>query len=145
MDKPLDVSAMRRCACTNIRQTDRVITQLYDGILAPSGLYSTQFALLATLVDVAPVTINRLAAVMDIDRTTLTRNLKLLSKMHLVSIEKGEDQRTRLVLLSSDGEQALKNAWPLWQYAQSRIESMFDHERFDALLTELSAIRALVR
>jgi hypothetical protein len=31
---------VRHCACAAIRRTDRVLTQFYDEILAPGGLYS---------------------------------------------------------------------------------------------------------
>jgi len=145
MSDQIDTSAARRCACANIRRTDRVITQFYDEMLAPSGLNAPQFGLLATLAEAAPVTIHRLAQIMDIDRTTLTRNLEVLAKQHLVRNEEGEDRRMRLVQLSQEGEQALKRAWPLWQEAQARIECALGRERFDALLTELSAVRALIR
>jgi len=143
MSDQLDTSAARRCACANIRRTDRVITQFYDEMLAPSGLNVPQFGLLATLAEAAPVTIHRLAQIMDIDRTTLTRNLEVLTKQHLVRDEEGEDRRMRLVQLSQEGEQALRRAWPLWQEAQARIERALGRERLDALLTELSAVRAL--
>jgi DNA-binding MarR family transcriptional regulator len=144
MNDQIDTSAVRRCACANIRRTDRVVTQFYDEILAPSGLYAPQFALLATLAEVAPITIKRLAKIMVMDRTTLTRNLGLLIKQHLVHSEEGEDRRMRLVQLSQEGEQALRRAWPLWQEAQARIERALGRERLEALLTELSAVRALV-
>ena len=145
MSDQLDTSAARRCACANIRRTDRVITQFYDEMLAPSGLNAPQFGLLATLAEAAPVTIHRLAQIMDIDRTTLTRNLEVLAKQHLVRNEEGEDRRMHLVQLSQEGEQALRRAWPLWQEAQARIERALGPERLDVLLTELSAVRALVR
>jgi len=143
MSDQIDTSAARRCACANIRRTHRVITQFYDEMLAPSGLNAPQFGLLATLAEAAPVTIHRLAQIMDIDRTTLTRNLEVLAKQHLVRNEEGEDRRMRLVQLSQEGEQALKRAWPLWQEAQARIERVLGRERLDALLTELSTVRAL--
>ncbi len=145
MSDQLNTSAACRCVGGNIRRTDRVVTQFYDEILAPSGLSVPQFGLLAILAEVAPITIHRLAELMDIDRTTLTRNLKLLVKQHLVSSEEGEDRRMRHVLLTQEGEQALKRTWPLWQEAQARIEHALGRERLDALLTELSAVRALVR
>jgi DNA-binding MarR family transcriptional regulator len=145
MSDQLNTSAARRCVGGNIRRTDRVVTQFYDEILAPSGLSVPQFGLLAILAEVAPITIHRLAELMDIDRTTLTRNLKLLIKQHLVGSEEGEDRRMRRVLLTQEGEQALKRAWPLWQEAQARIECALGRERLDALLTELSAVRALIR
>ncbi len=145
MSDQLTTGEARRCACATIRRTDRVLTQFYDEILAPSGLYVTQFTTLATLAEAAPVTIHRLAEILDMDRTTLSRNLELLAKKHLVRIEEGQDRRVRLVFLTQEGEQALRRAWPLWQEAQTRIERALGRERFDALLTELSAVRALAR
>jgi len=145
MSDKIHTSAARRCACANIRRTDRVITQFYDEMLAPSGLNAPQFGLLATLAEAAPITIHRLAQIMDIDRTTLTRNLEVLAKQHLVRNEEGEDRRMRLVQLSQEGEQALRRAWPLWQAAQAHIERALGPERLNALLTELSTVRELVR
>jgi len=142
MSKQIVTSEVRRCACATLRRTDRVLTQFYDEILAPSGLYITQFTLLATLSQAAPVTINRLAEIMDMDRTTLSRNLEVLAKQHMVRIEEGEDRRTRQVHLTQEGEQALRRALPLWQEAQARIEHALGHERFEGLLTNLSALLA---
>jgi len=142
MSDQIAINEVRRCACATIRRTDRVLTQFYDEILAPSGLYITQFTLLATLSQAAPVTIKRLAGILVMDRTTLTRNLEVLAKQHLVRIEEGEDRRTRLVHLAQEGEQALGRAWPLWQEAQARIEHALGRERFEGLLTELSAVVA---
>ncbi len=140
-----DASAAQRCVCANIRRTDRVITQFYDEMLAPIRLNAPQFGLLAVLAEVAPVSINGLADVMAMDRTTLTRNLGLLSKKGLVRVEEGEDRRVRIVLVTTEGEQALQRAWPLWEEAQSRIEQALGRVRFDALLVELEAVRASIR
>ena len=142
MSDQFTTSEARRCACATIRRTDRVLTQFYDEILAPSGLYITQFTTLATLAEAAPITINQLAELLVMDRTTLTRNLELLTKQHLVRIEEGQDRRMRLVFLTQEGEQALRRAWPLWQEAQARIERALGRERFEGLLTDLSAVLA---
>jgi DNA-binding MarR family transcriptional regulator len=142
MNDQFTTSEARRCACATIRRTDRVITQFYDEILAPSGLYVTQFTTLATLAEAAPITINRLAELLVMDRTTLTRNLELLTKQQLVRIEEGQDRRMRLVFLTQEGEQAPRRAWPLWQEAQARIERALGRERFEGLLTDLSAVLA---
>ena len=145
MSDQITISEVRRCACATIRRTDRVLTQFYDEILAPSGLYVTQFTLLAALTEAAPATINRLAKILVMDRTTLTRNLEVLANQCLVRIDEGEDRRTRLVHLTQEGEQALRRALPLWQEAQARIEHALGRERFDGLLTDLSAARAAAR
>jgi DNA-binding MarR family transcriptional regulator len=143
-DKKRDTSAALRCIGFNIRRTDRVLTQYYDEVLAPSGLSAPQFGLLAVIAQVAPVTINHLAEVMDIDRTTLTRNLELLVSQRLLQTGEGEDRRMRLVMLTEEGEQALERAWPLWEQAHARIERALGRERFDALLNELATVRNLV-
>ncbi len=140
-----DLATVQQCACGNIRRTDRAITQFYDQALAPSGLYTTQFTLLATLAKTAPIMINRLAEIMVMDRTTLTRNLRPLTKQGLVRVEEGEDRRAHLVLLTREGEQALLRALPLWKEAQARIVGALGQERFDHLLTDLSAVTALTR
>lgn len=143
MSDQRDTSAALRCIGFNIRRTDRVLTQFYDEMLAPSGLSAPQFGLLATITQAAPVPINHLAEMMNMDRTTLTRNLDLLVKQRLVQTEEGHDRRMRLVLLTEVGQQALERAWPLWQQAQTRIEHALGRERFDALLNELATVRSL--
>lgn len=137
----IDTTAACSCACANLRRTDLVVTQFYDGVLAPSGLYAIQFGLLATLNGLGPITINHMAEVMDMDRTALIRHLKVLVDEDLVCYGEDQDGRTNLVLLTPEGEQVLEQAWPLWQEAQDHIESAFGHQRFNALLGELSAIR----
>src|SRR5260221_13115248 len=114
MSDQIDTSAaQQRCVGANIRRTDRVVTQFYEEMLAPSGLNGPQFWLLATLAKVAPITIHRLAEIMDIDRTTLTRNLKLLLKQHLARDQEGENRRMRPVQPSQEREQALMRGWTL--------------------------------
>jgi DNA-binding MarR family transcriptional regulator len=142
MAAKMDASPAARCVGSNIRRTDRVITQFYDAILAPSGITTPQFGLLSTLKHAAPITINDLAELLSIDRTTLTRNLGLLIKEGFVRSEEGADRRMRLMLLTPQGEEAIQRAWPLWQEAQSRIERALGRERVDALLAELAALRA---
>ena len=142
MNNLIDPTKARSCACANIRQTDSIVTQFYDGVLAPSGLYAIQLSLLGTITTLAPITINHLATVVDMDRATLTRHLKILVDQGLIRYE-GEDRGTK-VYLTSEGEQAISRAWPLWQEAQEHIERNFGLERFNAFLDELKLIRTLL-
>lgn len=140
-----NIAAVRRSIGGNIRRTDRIATQFYDQVMAPSGLSGPQFGVLSSIAAAEPVTINGLAKLMDMDRTTLTRNLSVLIKRRLARTEEGEDRRMRLVVVTPEGEQALRRAWPLWQEAEARIVAAIGVERRDALLTELAAVRAAVR
>jgi DNA-binding MarR family transcriptional regulator len=136
--------AVRRCACANIRRVDRAITQFFDRSLAHCNLHITQFTLLATVAAASPITIQRLAEIMVMDRTTLTRNLEPLTRQGLVRVEMGEDRRTRVIQLTQSGEETLEKAFPYWQEAQKRITEMLGEERFERFLAELSDVVGLV-
>jgi DNA-binding MarR family transcriptional regulator len=133
------------CACFNIRKTARVITQLYDDMLRPTGLRVTQFSLLMGTRSLEPVTVSRLADVMAMDRTTLTRNLRPLEKQGLIRVAAGEDRRERQMALTVRGQQALAKALPLWEQAQARIAEKFGRERLQRLFAELSDLRTIGR
>ena len=116
----------RACACANLRKAARVVTQVFDGVLAPSGLKATQFTLL--------VTSRLMAGTMAMDRTTLSRNLKPLVREGLLEVRPGEDGRTRLVKVTPEGERALAGAYPLWKRAQAAVVTALGSDRFEALL-----------
>lgn len=144
----MDINAVRRSVGGTIRRTDRIATQFYDQIMAPSGLSGPQFGVLSSIAAAAlqaPVTINALAKLMDMDRTTLTRNLSVLVKRRLVRTEEGEDRRMRLVVVTPEGARALQAAFPLWREAEARIVAALGPHRRDALLAELDAVRDAVR
>jgi DNA-binding MarR family transcriptional regulator len=114
-------------------------------MLAPAGVSAAQFALLATLVAAAPVTVNRLAKILVMDRTTLTRNLALLNRRQFIRYQEGTDRRMRMIFLTREGQEAFEATLPLWRQGQGKIERDFGSERFESLLAELAAIMELVR
>ncbi len=75
------------CNCLAVRQAARHVTQFYDRFLAPAGLRTTQFSILARLRRKGATTINALAADMVMDRTTLGRNILPLERDGLIRIE----------------------------------------------------------
>ena len=133
------------CACFNLRRATRAVTQLYDTVLRPVGLRTTQFTLLNAVRLQAPVTIRQLAASVVMDRTTLTRDLRPLERQRLVSIETGEDRRERKVDLTAKGAQVITRALPLWQKAQTYVAQGLGQERLQRLLEDLAAAVTLTR
>ena len=131
------------CACRNLRRTARAVTQLYDKTLRPSGLRITQFTLLVAVALSEPVPITRLADALDLDRTTLARDLKPLTEQGLVQIAAGEDRRMRVVRLTRQGRQAIGRAYPLWQRAQARIVEGSGPDRWQAVASGLEEVAAL--
>ena len=142
---PNDLKHVRLCAAGNLRRTTRALTQLYDELLRPSGLRATQFSLLVNIGREGQATIGRLAENMLIDRTTLTRNLRVLEQDGLIESVPDADQRAHPVRLSKKGERALNRALPYWEQAQSRIVAGLGEEKFRALLKDLSTLAELAR
>jgi len=119
------VAVSGECACFNLRKATRVITRLFDKIIKPSGLNGTQYTLLVALAATKNPAISLLARRLNMNRTTLTRNLRPLEKEGLVRIRRGKDQRTCIITLSDKGRASLLKAYPLWQKAQKSIVEKF--------------------
>ena len=129
------------CAVFNLRKASRVVTQLYEEIMKPSGILPTQFTLLVASRAWGPITISSMAEALVMDRTTLTRNLKPLEREGLLSVSPGkDDQRAREVSLTSKGLKQLKQALPLWNEAQRKIKQSLGTSRLDQLLRDLNAV-----
>lgn len=138
-------SGPQLCNCLALRQAARQATQLYDRHLAPAGLRTTQFSVLANLRRHGPMTINRLAAQMVMDRTTLGRNVLPLERDGLIAIRQGEtDKRRRELELTKAGAERLRRAVKLWANAQAEFESQFGAERAAALRAELHEVATMV-
>ena len=131
------------CACRNLRRTARAVTQLYDDTLRPSGLRITQFTLLVAVGLSEPVPITRLADALDLDRTTLARDLRPLTERGLLEITTGEDKRTRMVRLTGQGREAIARAYPLWRQAQARIVQGSEADRWQLVAGGLEEVAAL--
>lgn len=125
------------CVCFNIRKAARAVTQLYDEVFRPTGLRATQLSILTVTNRLGPITVTRLAEVTVTDRTTLTRNLRLLQKRGLIRIETGNDRREREVTLTDRGRTALARAYPLWKEVQSQVAQGLGPARLRRLLSDL--------
>ena len=129
------------CACFNTRKTARVLGQVYDRALEPSGLKNTQFTALAVADAYDGISITDLSKAMEIERTTLTRNLKVLERDGLVKVGPGADGRSKTVILTAKGKRRLDAALPLWKQAHERMLREFGANRWKSLQKELDTMR----
>ena len=131
------------CPAFNIRAASRIITQLFDEILKPSGLQITQFAVLVGVFILDSPSISQLARGLVMDRTTLTRNLKPLEKEGLIKITSGEDKRTHFVKMTPKGKSALEKTLPYWEKARTVVSEEFGQKHLDGLLKDLASVREI--
>jgi DNA-binding MarR family transcriptional regulator len=132
-----------RCNCAALRKASRRMSQFYDSALAPAGLKSTQFAMLAEIERraEAPPTIRDLAEKLVMDQSTIGQNLKPLEREGLISlVTDASDRRSRRVKLTKAGRSKLAAALPLWSIAQEQFENGFGKAAAAELRTVLGTI-----
>src|SRR5262245_48158161 len=133
------------CACATIRRASRAVTQLYDTWLRDHGIEGPQFALLAMLDRLGECSHTTMGQRFDLDKTTLSRHLKLLKKRGWIQIARGIDARDRRVTLTPARPRRLAAARPAWQKAQSQLRSAFGGREWDTMLRVLDGVTHAAR
>ena len=133
------------CACFNLRKTARLVAQIYDQQLRPFGLNNTKFTTLVATIMNAPISITDLAELLSTDRTTLTRNLKLLENDGLLTINPGNDSRSRNVIATDKGRKLINKALPQWNVAQEKILKRFGKSNWKSFKNELETLDNIAR
>jgi DNA-binding MarR family transcriptional regulator len=115
------------CLCLHTQRAARAVARRFDEALRPVHLTSGQFSLLMSLNRPAPPRIGEVAALLAMDRTTLTANLKPLQRRGMVSVTADAlDKRSRRLVLSRAGRVALAAAMPLWEEMEQTTERLVD-------------------
>lgn len=131
------------CNSTVLRKAARRVSQLYDSVLAPTGLRSTQRAILRNIGRFGAPSLGQLAASLVLDRSALGHNLKPLERDGLIVLEADpRDKRTRLAKLTSRGEGKLQECSALWEVAQERFETAVGPEWAKELRRALAIVAA---
>lgn len=126
-----------------LRRAARRVSERYDEALARVGLRATQFAVLAALRDGKGLSVNELADRLDLDRTTMGKNLRPLERDGLVAVKASEeDRRSKSIGLTAAGRDRLGSALPLWAGAQEEMEVANGRKRMKALREEVSGLQA---
>jgi DNA-binding MarR family transcriptional regulator len=129
------------CNCFALRSAARHATQLYDQFLAPIGLRTSQFSILAKLKRRGPLTISALAEDMVMDRTSMGRAIQPLERDGLIRVESAmSDRRVKEIHLTRSGEKRLEKGVTAWSQAQGRFEADFGAGRASELRTLLRAV-----
>jgi DNA-binding MarR family transcriptional regulator len=121
------------CACATVRRAARAVTQLYDGHLRSSEIEGTQFALLSVLRSIGPCNQTAIGERFALDKTTLSRNLKLLKHKGWIEAAPADDGRERRYGLTAAGEARLAAARPAWRRAQEHLRASMTAKEWNAM------------
>lgn len=143
-DLPIEITHTIRdtCLCLHVQRAARAVARRYDEAFRPLELTSGQFSLMMSLNRPEAPSIGNVAALLAMDRTTLTAALKPLERRGLVTVTVDPaDKRSRLMTLTPAGRTLLSAALPLWERTQAEIERHLtgsDPDRLRATLRALS-------
>ena len=131
------------CICFNLRKAMRLLTAHYDQIMKPTGLKITQFSLLMALLYQDAISVSQLANNLGMDRTTLSRNVRLLEQKDLIAVFTGADRREQCLVLTDKGKETIELAIPFWEQAQAEVITRFGEEWVQVFLSNLKQFNSL--
>lgn len=130
------------CLCLHVQRAARALARRFDDALRPLGLTQGQFSLLMSLNRSEPPRIGDVSALLAMDRTTLTANLKPLERRGLLKVKVDKaDKRGRRLILTASGGALLAAAAPVWTKTHAETERALTRSNADTLratLLELS-------
>ena len=129
------------CTCGTLRRASRAVTNLYDLVLAPSGLRLTQFLVLKALHERGKIAQCDFARDQDVAVETLSRRFGALRRKGLVEMRLGARHGERIYNLTAEGQQAFAGALPYWERAQERLRNVLGTSDTRTLLDICERVR----
>ena len=114
MKKLIRVKELEQCSCFNIRKIARELTNSYNNSLKLYGINSTQIPILALLNIFNQLETSKMAELLNLEPSTLRRNLSILVKKKLIKVVK-RDINGNLLKLTTNGYNKLKETLPIWK------------------------------
>lgn len=133
------------CACGMARRAARAVSHLYDDWLDAAGIDASQFALLATLDRLGPTSQAMLGRRYDLDKTTVSRNLRTLERRGWIRWSASADARERLPSLTASGRRQLRIATPAWRSAQRQLRNSMGAKNWNEMKIILKSMTGAAR
>ncbi len=136
-------SEREACVCSALRAASRHVSRMYDDALAPLDLTITGYMLLVRIDGFGTPSMNELAELAAMDRSTLSRNLKPLLVAKLIAMAPGADRRRKEFSLTAKGRARLAAAYPKWRETQQQFRRQYGSSETQTLTHMLGRALAL--
>jgi len=122
-----DVSAeqmSRECLAMRVRLLNRTITRIYDEALASVGLTVNQLNILAALEKSGPTTPGSVAALLEMEKSTVSRTVTRMIEHGWLAEQRNGDLRSVDLVLTGAGRRKRSSAGPYWEAAQEQAAEL---------------------
>ena len=124
----------KECLAYHSRSLARTVTRLYDDAMRKHGLTVGQFNVLAAIGAAGPIRATSLGQHLNIEKSTLSRNLNLMHRQGWVKENGKRAGRVRELTLTASGKQVLEAAFSSWVAAQLKAKQVLSEELASALI-----------
>ncbi len=131
------------CHCITLRRAANAITEYYDRVFQELALTTSQYSLLKNLGRLETASTSELAEKVNLDRSTLVRNLKPLQERGLIMDQAKKNTRNHKFVLTDEGYALLEKAVPLWEQAQKEIRAYLGEENVEQFMKTLYKLQEL--
>ena len=131
------------CMCISIRKAANHISKVYDHELSVLDIKITQYSALKNIQALGNPSVNELSKKLDLERTTVLRNLDKLKKMDLISYKKNDIYKVKVISLTVNGRKKLNDAKVIWGKTQQKFLNAFglsNKNQFDSLMNKISKL-----
>lgn len=144
-DREECLNMARNCASMNLRRTERLITRHYDSYLERSGVTAVQLPMLAMIHSAPEPTFRLLTEQLELDRSTLSRNLALLQRLGFIEIGAPIGPKPGPLKLTVKGRRVLRTAHELWLRAHADLMDLLSDGEYVDGLSFLKRLRGSAR
>ena len=131
------------CMCISIRKAANHISKVYDHELSVLDIKITQYSALKNIQALGNPSVNELSKKLDLERTTVLRNLEKLKKVDLISYKKNDVYKVKVISLTVNGKKKLNEAKVIWEKTQQKFLNAFglnNKNQFDSFMNKISKL-----
>lgn len=129
------------CIVVRLRMLNRVVSRVYDEALRPHGLKASQLNLLVAVSRQGQSRPKDLAARLQLERSTLSRNVERMVERGWLTIGRGDDDgRSHCVTITARGRRLLRDLLPDWRRAQRAAEKLLGDDTVSSLRSTVDSL-----
>ncbi len=118
----------QHCLGARVRRLSRIINKIYDDAMRPHGLKGPQMTLLGIISRFGPIRSGDLEEILQIEQSTLSRNLNRMAAKGWLHVVPGDDARVQALRTTANGRQKFLQAFPAWEEAQGKAADLLGEE-----------------